>query len=163
MRWGGDRWPGSWWWTHVAHVARGSLPLLHRGENLWSNVRKRPSSLKLWFSTVQYAPNWPFWHLKWLWIGAMGGIRVRVILFLVLVREATNEENDTNMERKIKAPKSDKKLSRLEEERRVVGALRENQEGCPPRLAEFLVWVFQLLEYQMWWKGGSFIKLNLIN
>ena len=74
----------------------------------------------------------------------MGGIRVRVILFLVLVREATNEENDTNrttqnLERKIKAPKSDKKLSRLEEERRVVGALRENQEGCPPRLAEFLV------------------------
>ena len=31
------------------------------------------------------------------------------------------------------------KLAQLGKEARVVNALRENQDGCPPRLAEFLV------------------------
>ena len=84
------------------------------------------------------------------------GAKTALILLLIFIRGATNDVNDIaennesvkSEERKIGRVK---KLARLGKEARVVnregtrreperkGALRENQEGCPPRLAEFLV------------------------
>lgn len=84
------------------------------------------------------------------------GAKTALILLLIFIRGATNDVNDIaennesvkSEERKIGRVK---KLARLGKEARVVnregtrreperkGDLRENQEGCPPRLAEFLV------------------------
>ena len=85
-----------------------------------------------------------------MWAGAiMGGdgVKTALILLLVFIRGATNDVNDI-MEKNVTAKNEErrsliarvKKMAHLGKEARVVNALRENEkEGCPPRLAEFLV------------------------
>ena len=88
-------------------------------------------------------------------------MKTALILLLVFIRGATNDANDI-MKNNVTAKSEQrqiarvKKLAPLGREARVVKALRENrertrrepgekealrenQEGCPPRLAEFLV------------------------
>ena len=88
-------------------------------------------------------------------------MKTTVILLLIFIRGATNDVDDimeNNMtaqteERKrviarvrsgpklvqLGKVKYSPKLAQLGKEGRVVNNLRENQDGCPPRLAEFLV------------------------
>ena len=71
---------------------------------------------------------------------------MKILLLLALVNGAANEVNHTvrnNLTARHKWHRykevSSLKLARLKKEGRTVGALRETKEGCPPRLAEFLV------------------------
>ena len=89
------------------------------------------------------------------------GAKTTLILLLIFIRGATNDANDI-MENNVTAKSEQRKIARVKKlaplgkEGRVVkalrenqdgtrrepgrkGALREKQEGCPPRLAEFLV------------------------
>ena len=82
-------------------------------------------------------------------------MKTTVILLLIFIRGATNDVDDlmeNNVTAKTEERKrviarvrsgprlaSEAKLAHLGKEARVVNNLRENQEGCPPRLAEFLV------------------------
>ena len=99
--------------------------------------------------------------------GGGEGMKTTVILLLIFIRGATNDVNDimeNNMTAKTEERKrviarvrsgprlthlgkeaklghlgKEAKLAQLGKEARVVNNLRENQDGCPPRLAEFLV------------------------
>ena len=91
-------------------------------------------------------------------MGGGEGTKTTVILLLIFIRGATKDVGDI-IENNVTArteerkgiiarvrsgPKlahlsKEAKLAQLGKEGRVVNNLRENQEGCPPRLAEFLV------------------------
>ena len=82
-----------------------------------------------------------------MWPATMDGygFGVEILLLLTLVNGAANEVNHTvrnNLTARHKwhaKEASSLKLARLKKEGRTVGPLRETKEGCPPRLAEFLV------------------------